>query len=528
MRYLLTWLGSTDVRAAGIELDEAGLEKRVSPERPMPGPLAQVLAASHYDCVTILVDRPKLRRFAPQILAWLGSRVGELPDIRFKDVDLKGSAVEFRQVYEASVQACDEVRAACPGARLTFLFSAGTPAMRAIWVILAKSRYQAEIVESSPKYGVHTVDVPLRIGADLLTRAAQDGAKALAALAGDDPGAAGRADFIVHGSPEMNRVLDLARRFAATDYSVLIRGERGTGKESLAKEIHESSMRKGKPYITVNCAALSPERGESELFGHEKGAFTGAVAKKVGLIQEADAGTIFFDEIGELPLETQAKLLRFLQDQELRPVGSTKSKKANVRLVAATNRDLRQAVREGDFRADLLDRLQVELEMPPLRERGDGVTVLINAVLEQVNKELKRSKVFAPEAVERLRVEPWPGNIRQVIKLVRSIAVRFDGDQISRAQVEEVLRLQGPLVEDPRASMPEARSASPRLGASGFKLRDAVADYELDLIEDARSRAGKNFADAGRLLGEPDRNYVRRRYKALSAQRGRRAGMPAK
>ncbi len=233
--------------------------------------------------------------------------------------------------------------------------------------------------------------------------------------------------------PAMREVFERVARVAPTDTTVLILGESGTGKELVARAVHEQSNRRNAPIIAVNCAAIPAGLIESELFGHEKGAFTGAVGTHRGLVEAADGGTLFLDEIGELPLEAQARLLRVIQEGEIRRVGSTQSRRVSVRLVAATHRDLQQLVNDGQFRSDLYYRLHVmEIRLPPLRERGDDIRELAEVLLEKTRQRLNRPPMsFSGEALERLRRHGWPGNVRELENVIERAVILADGAVIT-------------------------------------------------------------------------------------------------
>jgi PAS domain S-box-containing protein len=235
---------------------------------------------------------------------------------------------------------------------------------------------------------------------------------------------------IIGSSPVMINLLRDVERVALTATSVLILGETGTGKELIARAIHDASTRKDRPLVKVNCAALPATLIESELFGHERGSFTGATAKRVGRFQLADSGTIFLDEVGELPLELQAKLLRVLQEGEFEPVGSSKTIKVDVRVIAATNRDLEKLAAEGKFREDLYYRLSVfPLTVPPLRERREDIAPLANVFLARSLQKLGRTmEPLSREAIVRLTAYNWPGNVRELQNVIeRSVIVAEDG-----------------------------------------------------------------------------------------------------
>jgi PAS domain S-box-containing protein len=237
-------------------------------------------------------------------------------------------------------------------------------------------------------------------------------------------------DEIIGRSQAMLSLLRDVERVARTDTSVLILGETGTGKELIARAVHNASRRASKPLIKVNCAALPATLIESELFGHERGSFTGATAKRTGRFHLADGGTIFLDEVGELPLELQAKLLRVLQEGEFEPVGSSKTVKVDVRVIAATNRDLSKRVGEGQFREDLYYRLNVfPLTVPALRDRREDIALLANAFLERSLQKLGRTmEPLSAEAVTRLNAYDWPGNVRELQNVIeRSLIVAEDG-----------------------------------------------------------------------------------------------------
>ncbi len=238
---------------------------------------------------------------------------------------------------------------------------------------------------------------------------------------------------IIGSSPAMQTLFKRINKVAPTGSTVLIQGESGTGKELVARALHENSSRVKAPMISVNCAAIPETLIESELFGHEKGSFTGATAGRTGLVEAADGGTLFLDEIGELPLEAQARLLRVLQEGEIRRVGSVQSHKVDVRLVAATHRDLKTLARQGLFREDLYYRLNViELRLPPLRERGDDVMLIAQALLKRAAGRMNNEGLhFNPKAAESIRRYSWPGNVRELENAVERAAILCDEDEIT-------------------------------------------------------------------------------------------------
>jgi formate hydrogenlyase transcriptional activator len=261
-------------------------------------------------------------------------------------------------------------------------------------------------------------------------------------------------DDIVGESPVLRHVLFQAEQVAPTDAAVLLLGETGTGKELFAKAVHARSHRRHRALVTVNCAALPSTLIESELFGHEKGAFTGAISRKIGRFELADQGTLFLDEVGELPLPLQAKLLRVLQEGEFERVGGTETLKIDARVVAATNRNLDEAVREGRFRSDLLFRLNVfPIAMPPLRERKDDIPLIAEHYARQYARKLgKRIHGVSPSAMEALLAYPWPGNIRELQNVVERAVILASGNVLSLRDFE--LPNLGPDVARPKQEGP--------------------------------------------------------------------------
>lgn len=239
---------------------------------------------------------------------------------------------------------------------------------------------------------------------------------------------------IIGDCPAMQLLFKHIQKVAPTEATVLILGESGTGKELVAQEIHRQSARSNMPIVSVNCAAIPETLIESELFGHEKGAFTGAASQRIGLVEAADGGTLFLDEIGELPLEAQARLLRVLQEGEIRRVGSIHSHKVDVRLVAATHRNLRERAREGDFREDLYYRLNViELKLPPLRDRADDKLTLANAILQRISEKVGKPNLkLHARTLEAINRYNWPGNVRELENAIERAVILSDSNVIMK------------------------------------------------------------------------------------------------
>ncbi|MFP4516838.1 MAG: sigma-54-dependent transcriptional regulator [Desulfovibrionales bacterium] len=297
---------------------------------------------------------------------------------------------------------------------------------------------------------------------------------------------------IIGRSRPMHQVLGMVDRVAASRSTVLLTGESGSGKELIARAIHFSSGRKDAPFISVNCMALNPGTLESELFGHEKGSFTGAVAKKKGRFELADGGTLFLDEIGELTPDIQVKLLRVLQERVFERVGGTQPVKVDIRLIAATNKDLKAAVEEGSFREDLFYRLNVvQIDMPPLRERREDIPLLASHFLQKYTKENEKNvSAFSPETMEYLSAYEWPGNVRQLENVVERCVVLSSGEIITVDELPAELR-------DEEAQFKSAVDLLP----VRINLGETLEKIEAALIRRALARSGFVQVKAAESLG---------------------------
>lgn len=306
---------------------------------------------------------------------------------------------------------------------------------------------------------------------------------------------------IVGRSDVMQEVFRLVEQVAPARSTVLITGESGTGKELIAKAIHEASTRAGRPFVTVNSSNIPSELLESELFGHTRGAFTGAVAAKKGLFEVADGGSIFLDEIGDIPPETQVRLLRVIQEREFTPLGDTTPRRVDVRIVAATNIDLKEAVRQGSFREDLYYRLAVvPIELPPLRDRREDILPLAQHFIQKYNEENGRnvSDQLAPEVLALLEQYSWPGNVRELENTIERAVVIAPGDEITK----ECLRTE---ISDPKSvtSGHHDGASSTAVGdiGRGINFYEEVRRFEIDLIRRALEQTGGHQSRAARLLG---------------------------
>jgi two-component system nitrogen regulation response regulator NtrX len=321
----------------------------------------------------------------------------------------------------------------------------------------------------------------------------------------------GLAGDMVGSSPQMEAVRALIARVAASDSRVLITGESGTGKELVASAIHDASTRRDKPFVRVNCAAIPRDLVESEMFGHERGAFTGATQARIGRFELAHTGTLFLDEIGDLSLEAQAKLLRAIEAKEIQRVGGSRNIRVDVRVIAATNQDLSRAVREGKFREDLFFRLNViPVALPPLRDReGDVPELVRHFSLLHFKRTAQIPPSWTPGAMQLLENFEWPGNVRELANIVERVSIVHRGMDVTAADIRGILN---------PPSAPSARtSPPPDVGADASPdgaLTDMLDDYERRLILRVLAESEGNVAEAARRL-VTDRPNLYRRMKRL-------------
>jgi two-component system response regulator AtoC len=315
-------------------------------------------------------------------------------------------------------------------------------------------------------------------------------------------------ESLVGGSPAMQTVYDLIRQVAPAKTAVLITGETGTGKELVARAVHNLSPRRDKLFVPLNCAAIPRDLLESELFGHVRGAFTGAQAERTGKFELADSGTLFLDEIGDMAYPLQAKLLRVLEEGVIERIGSNKPVKIDVRVVSSTNRDLAASIREGKFREDLYYRLNVfHIHLPPLRERCEDVAQLAEFFLGEFGGEMgKGTLTLTPDAPAVLQSYHWPGNVRELRNLMERAAVLGTGPQIDGSMMRLLL--------PPAQAQFAATEETPEPAADNLQLEPAVEELERKMILRALGVANDNKAEAARLLGVSERTlwYKLKRY----------------
>ena len=480
---LFAWIGRTDLQASrGV--DSAG-----------DGPIAQALAERTFAQAALISDWPPVDGLG--YTDWLRKRTRA--PIELFECKLRNGPMDFGAIYEAAKSVVMGVLARDRSATPVFHLSPGSPAMAAVWILLGKSLYPAELVESSREHGLQTARIPFDISADFIPDVLRQQDEALerrtAGVAPTNPGF----DDIVHRSPAMARAISMARRVAPRSITILLEGESGTGKELLARAVHRASPRHQGPFVTVNCGAIPRELAESELFGHRRGAFTGAIADRRGHFEQANGGTILLDEVGELPRELQVKLLRVLQQREVTPIGESKARPLDVRVIAATNRSLVREVSEGRFREDLFYRLAVAvIALPALRDRVGDVGLLTEHALAQINTDSAEERGFEAKTLSAaarnllLRHE-WPGNVRELQNTLRRAVLWSDRPVLSPEDVRAAL-LAGPVrgTAGGVLDLPIGR---------GFEVEAIMSRVARHYLERALLESGANKSRAAELLG---------------------------
>jgi DNA-binding NtrC family response regulator len=490
MRILFAWVGWADLQAE---------------ERNSKGPILDAVLQRGFDEVRLLANWPEPD--VDRYVAWLKANVSARVACEHVPLSAPNAFTEIYRSASAAVGAAVEGGGRAP--TLTFHLSPGTPIMASVWLLLATSRYPAELIESSAM-SLNTIETPFNLPAEVLPDLLREPDRRLSEAVAERPGAASNFGEIAYQSAPMGEAIALARKAALRNVPLLIEGESGTGKELLARAVHQASPRTGK-MIVVNCGAIPAALVESRLFGHVRGAFTGAVADQPGCFEEADGGTLFLDEIGELPLAAQVALLRVLQEGEITRIGQNKIRHVNVRVIAATHRDLFADSVEGRFREDLFYRLAVlRIRLPALRERGSDVGLLVDHALTKINEEmaddpLYRPKTLSRRARERLIVQPWRGNVRELHNTMRRALVWADNQQLSADDIENALF---------RDVVRQQADVLGRQLGPGLKLDDLLDEVASHYIGRALTEAQGNKSEAARLIGYAS-------YQRLDARRSK-------
>ncbi|MBK9214630.1 MAG: sigma-54-dependent Fis family transcriptional regulator [Chloracidobacterium sp.] len=480
-RILLAWLGNTDLKAS------SGNEKAEL------GPIGLAITSRAFDQIDLLSNHSKAATVA--YVKWIHTLRKISVRIHYENLSRPNN---YEEIYRAALRVVDDtIRESSEKIELTFHLSPGTPAMTAIWIILAKTRFPAHLIETSLQEGIRDTKIPFEIAAEFIPDLLRDPDRALQERTAAPPPSAPEFSVILHKSGQMTALIDQAQKVAVRGVPVLIEGESGTGKELLARAIHGASPRHNSEFVAVNCGAIPSELVESELFGHKKGSFTGAIADRVGFFGRADGGTLFLDEVGDLPLGAQVKLLRVLQEGEITPVGSARAKKVDVRIVSATNRNLLSEVQRGTFREDLFFRLAViVLRIPALREREGDVGLLIDALWKQQNEEadslLIPKKELSTGARNVLLRHSWPGNVRELQNTLTRLAVTSSRKIVTKAEAGGALL---------GSFSNERQEILDRRFEPGFSLSETIGEVASHYLERALKEAGGNKSAASKLLG---------------------------
>ena len=494
---LFSWIGSADLAAMAASLPakqrQEVLKDANRDKTGGVGPVKTLLSNEEFGEVHLLCNYSS--KTARLFKEWLGI------DCQLHNFKLS-SPTDYVGIFEVVNTLLAKQLSGFSG-EATFFLSPGTPAMAATWVLLSKSLYPARLVETF-NGAVNEVTIPFDIRLDLIPQLLHNSDSLWTHLASQSPKDVTGFEDIVGESPAIREVVGKASKFALRDVTALILGESGTGKELFAHAMHAASHRRKGPFVAINCAALSSDLIESELFGSVKGAFTGADKDRDGAFQQADKGTLFLDEIGECSLAMQAKLLRVLQPppgsssttRRFRPVGSSKEKTVDVKVISATNRALFQEAEEGRFREDLLWRIaNVNLKLPPLRERGKDAELIAEAFLESINLSFLDNepgyvdKRFSRDALQFISSQSWKGNVRSLYNCLLEAAILSASEVIGLNDIASAL-----------TELPTENAVNMPID-DGFELEVYLDEIKGSYLKQAIRQSGGKKIQAARLLG---------------------------
>ncbi|TVQ34848.1 MAG: sigma-54-dependent Fis family transcriptional regulator [Spirochaetaceae bacterium] len=492
------------------------------------GPLLSLLEAMEFDRVVLFCTGSRFLERARSVQEIVTGR-DEGVTFSFVNLELQ-SVVDYEEIYLALRRATAMLLSGMQHQRpqLSVLLDPGTPQMQTSWFLLVRSgELDATLLQGIPPRfagGVYKVKtVRLEDTALPEVRRPQKRGSQPTESVEPAPRAAGPDEWINSGGPQIvgraslfRQLLESAARVAQYDVSVLIRGETGAGKGILARLVHQQGNRSSGPFLALNCSAISAGLAESELFGHIKGAFTGATTDRLGQFRAAQGGTVFLDEIGDLPPELQPKLLRVLEEKVVVPVGEERPCPVDVRIIAATNRNLEEMIEHGEFRRDLYERLnQTTLVLPPLRDRSEDIPPLIEKFLSDWNSRYHENKSLSPEAFEQLCAYPWPGNVRELENAVISMCAACRGDTAGVALLPPAVAAYARR----RHGVPVAGAAGLdiELPPEGLNIRAVLSGLERSYYQQALERSGGNAEQAAALLGisgHAFRKAMRERFNA--------------
>jgi DNA-binding NtrC family response regulator len=517
-KVLVQWIGHSDLRAMAVDQPAAKRAEIMAklkgelPEKNDLGPTKTLLQTQGFDEVRLLSNYPV--DWNIRFVSWLDV------DAELVKAELKKPTdyVSIFKIADAELAAIRK-RKDWIHTELCLHLSPGTPAMAAVWLLLGKTRYPATFYETYAGRS-WTTQIPFDLTIDVIPEILRDPDTHLQHLASESPNELEGFRDIAGDSAAIRDAVGRTKRAALRNVSILLLGESGTGKEMFAQAIHRTSARRDRPLLAINCAALSKTLLESELFGHVKGAFTGADKERKGAFELADGGTLFLDEVGECDLETQAKLLRVLQPvvgrgpsiRTLRRLGDSKDVTVDVRIIAATNKELHGAIKDGTFREDLYYRLAIlTVTLPPLRDRKSDIPKIAERLLGQINKQFEaegepnyQHKTLSESAIAFVKRQNWPGNIRQLYNGLVQACVLSDGPMLTRGDIAAALGQMPTEAASTRASLERP------LG-DGIDLEEYLNNLRRQYLRRAMEESGGVKTEAARLLGI-------RHYQTLDAQ----------
>jgi transcriptional regulator with PAS, ATPase and Fis domain len=499
---LLSWLGITDLKAAG--------QITSRPDESIgDGPILGALKTLHFDELHILYNQESA--IADAFKDWL------VQHIKINTVLIHralSSPVDLTDIHRALDSYLKQLTTQDANSDISIHLSPGTPAMMAVSVLLGKTKYNTRFVQSTKDKGGEFVTIPFDISAEFVPQLVKQSDKKLAELASAPAPLSAAFSDIITQNPDLIRIIHKAEKIAFRDVPALIMGESGTGKELFAKAIHNTSLRNGKPFITVNCGAIPSELIDSELFGHTKGAFSGAIASKVGYFEAADGGTLFLDEFGELPESAQVRLLRVLQSGEISKVGDSKTQIVDARIIAATNRNLSADIVTGRFREDLFYRVAIGIiTLPPLRDRPGDIALLTDNLMTRINRDAANQpgyidKKISINAKNIILNYAWPGNIRELHGTLLRASIWSESETITESDLLDAM-----IARPAKAQTSEL----PEIG-EGIDIQAVLEDIKLGYIRKAMAQAAGNKKKATALLGLPNYQTLTNWMDKLSIQ----------
>jgi len=477
-KILLSWLGNADINGQGSS-DE-------------PGPLIRILESDQYKYLYLLHNQPQ--KDVDQYLSTIRSKF-EL-EIISRQAHIS-SPVHFGDIYREFDATIEEAHQQNPDGELFIQITSGTPAMAAVSILVGKAKYPARFIQASREQGVQEADLPFDIVADFLPALAKHNDQSLTQMMSGYAPDTAAFDNIITQDPHLLSLKQQAAILAQRNVPVLIYGETGTGKELFARAIRNSSSRADKPFLVLNCGAIPDELIDSTLFGHVKGAFTGAIDTRKGYFEQADGGTLFLDEFGELPMESQVRLLRVLQEGSLTPLGSTREIKVDVRIIAATNKNLVDEIAKGHFREDLFYRVAIGvLNLPPLRERKTDLGLLADSLMAVINAEAAgesdyKHKNISVKAKKLIQSYPWPGNVRELHATLLRASLWQAGEQLLESDIQNAL-IQKTAMDD---------GVLGRDISQGIDINEIIGNVCTHYIERALNETHGSKSKAAELLG---------------------------